>query len=171
MTDQISPPQAGTTGWVTLGNGQRSELAGLGGRLLARCVDFGFLILVASVLTVLGLAGSDRATSLEGSFTVMLSMFLLAGIVALLYEVVLVALRGQTLGKMLMGIKVARADNGELPGWGRSVGRWVFLYVPGMIPFVGWILQLLVYLSPVFSDSRQGWHDRVPATVVVRSSS
>ena len=79
----------------------------------------------------------------------------------------MIAVRGQTVGKMLTGVRVIRADNGDVPGWGKSIGRWLVLTLPSQIPAVGWIVTRLVYLSPTWDDRRQGWHDKAVATVVV----
>ena len=88
-------------------------------------------------------------------------------VITLLYEVTMIALRGQTVGKMMVGIRVVRADDGDIPDWGKSIGRWLVLVLPGLIPVGGFLLTLLVYLSPTFDDRRQGWHDKAAATVVV----
>ncbi len=69
---------------------------------------------------------------------------------------------------MLTGVRVVKVDDGDIPGWGKSVGRWLILSLPGLIPSVGWIAILVVYLSPTWDNRRQGWHDKVVATVVVR---
>ncbi|HUF48620.1 MAG TPA: RDD family protein [Vicinamibacterales bacterium] len=65
-------------------------------------------------------------------------------VVTIAYEVTLTALKGQTVGKMAMGIRIARADNGDLPGWGKAIMRWA-------LP----------------DDRRQGWHDKAAATIVL----
>ena len=80
----------------------------------------------------------------------------------------MIALKGQTLGKMATSIKVVRADNGLVPGWGKSIGRWIIPAALGFIPFVGWILALLVYLSLTWDKARQGWHDKAVKTLVIK---
>ncbi len=92
---------------------------------------------------------------------------ILALLISLIYEPALIATRGQTLGKMMVGIKVVRAEDGGLPGWGKAIGRWVLPGVLSLVPFVGWILQLLAYISLLWDDRRQGWHDKMATTVVV----
>jgi len=67
---------------------------------------------------------------------------------------------------MATRIKVVRADNGDLPGWGPATVRWA-------IPAVGYMLLilpgLLVHASLLWDDRRQGWHDKSVRTLVVRS--
>ena len=66
-----------------------------------------------------------------------------------------------------MRIMVVRAENGEVPGWGKSIGRWILPGLLGLIPVVGGLLVLLVYLSLLWDASRQGWHDKMGTTVVI----
>ena len=102
-----------------------------------------------------------------------LVVFLILAVVALVfvlsYEVALTTLKGQTLGKMATNIKVVRADNGELVGWGESIGRWIIPTALLIIPAIGWLLALLVYTSLTWDKYRQGWHDKAVGTIVIRS--
>lgn len=161
-----SNPQ-GMTGWATLGVGGTVELAGPGARLGARILDVLIMIVGVIVLAAIGIAG---ATGMDDSGTVatLLVTTLLASIIGILYEVTLIATRGQTLGKMATKIKVVRADNGMVPGWGKSFGRWIIPLVVSLVPFVGWLLSLLVYISLLWDKVRQGWHDKAAGTLVVK---
>lgn len=84
----------------------------------------------------------------------------------LLYEVPLIALRGQTAGKMLNNARVVAIKTGKAPGWGRSFARWAVLGLPLLVPF-GVVLTLVIAASPLFSADRRGWHDRIAGTMVV----
>ena len=90
----------------------------------------------------------------------------LSDISPFLYEPSFVAVRGQTLGKMAAGVKVVRLEDGNVPGWGASLGRWVLPNLAIVVPWM-WILCLLVYVSLLWGPSWQGWHDRVVSTVVI----
>lgn len=96
-------------------------------------------------------------------------MLLLLPIVAALYETPLVAMRGQTLGKMVLRIKVVEHDSGLVPGWGRSMGRTIVPMAIALIPLVGLIGTLLVYVSLLWDDGRQGWHDKAAKTLVIHA--
>jgi uncharacterized RDD family membrane protein YckC len=77
-----------------------------------------------------------------------------------LYFIVMIALFGQTVGKMIMGIRVVRSD-GMAISFPLSALRLV-CYVPsGLLLFVGflWIL---------WDAERQGWHDMICDTIVIR---
>ncbi|GAA2327189.1 RDD family protein [Streptomyces kunmingensis] len=87
-------------------------------------------------------------------------------LLVLLYEVLLTAFVGATLGKMAVGIRVLKAETGAKPGIGGGFLRWI---IPTVGSFACGIGALLVYLSPFWDKSgrRQGWHDKVASTVVV----
>lgn len=175
------PPSQGSygssamTGWAITGTGQQLELAGPGARLGARIIDFVIMSVVAVVLIIIGLLAlfgiaDDSATDEEAAFglAAFFGTWAIIGLVGLLYEVVMIATRGQTLGKMMTSVKVVRADNGLVPGWGKSIGRWIIPLVLGFIPVVGPFLSLLVYLSLLWDSARQGWHDKAAATIVIK---
>lgn len=168
----MTEPRA-MTGRVTLGNGEVRELASPGRRLVARIIDVVIIVAVVVFLTIVGIAGLVLGSETEADIVEAAALFVGFGglalftIVVLLYEPTLIALRGQTLGKMAMRIMVVRAENGEVPGWGKAIGRWILPGLLGLIPVVGGLLVLLVYLSLLWDASRQGWHDKMGTTVVI----
>ena len=160
------------TGWATVGTGETVELAGAGSRLGARIIDWIILAIGYFILVAIGLAaafGADADGQTGVSIGAIVVVALLLGLVGILYEVTFIALKGQTLGKMATRIKVVRADNGLVPGWGKSVGRWIIPAAAAFIPLVGWILSLLVYLSLLWDKVRQGWHDKAAGTLVIKA--
>ena len=170
--DAYRNPQA-VTGWANLGTGGTVELASVGARLGARVLDWLIMAVGYVILLVIGLgaafgAGSDSEEASALSIGAIVVTVLLIAIVGILYEVTLIALKGQTVGKMATSIKVVRADNGLVPGWGKSIGRWAIPAVLAFIPLIGWILSLLVYISLTWDRTRQGWHGKAAATRVVK---
>ena len=168
----MSEPRA-MTGRVTLGNGEVRDLASPGKRLAARIIDVVIIGTVAIFLAIVGLAGlilgsgtGEEALAVTAFFVGFGGLAFFA-ILLLLYEPTLIALRGQTLGKMAMSIMVVRAEDGEVPGWGKAIGRWILPGLLGLIPIGGGLLVLLVYLSLLWDDRRQGWHDKMGTTVVI----
>ena len=169
----MTEPRA-MTGRVTLGNGEVRELASPGRRLVARIIDVVIMVAVAIFLTIVGVAGLVLGSETEAdvlaaaaALFVGFGGFAFFTIIVLLYEPTLIALRGQTLGKMAARIKVVRAEDGEVPGWGKAIGRWLLPGLLVLIPVVGGLLALLVYLSLLWDDRRQGWHDKMGTTVVI----
>lgn len=97
----------------------------------------------------------------------------------LLYEVLLVGFLGRTVGKMVMGIKVVTVSKGHVPLLIKSFIRWAILIgvlaiisrVSDVLASLTGLAYLLIYLSPLFNRARQGWHDMLAATVVIKTRS
>ena len=88
-----------------------------------------------------------------------------------IYELPLVALRGETIGKILAKTRVVCIGNGRAPGWKRSGIRWIVLYLPLLaVPIIGVLVFLLTAVSPLFDPQRRGWHDKAAGTIVVPTS-
>ena len=155
---------------VVLDNGEECTLARLAQRLGARALD-GVLALI--LLYVFRLP----------------AFFVLVVLIA--YEVWLLQSYGQTLGKRIVGIKVIRFDNGGLLSWSQSVQRFVVPNAPGLAGLaLQWLLigvgalvlslivglisalyapviALLIYVTVLGDERRQGWHDKRVSSVVV----
>jgi uncharacterized RDD family membrane protein YckC len=71
--------------------------------------------------------------------------------------------RGQTLGKMAVGIKVVDADTARMIGIPRGIGRY-FARILSAIPLG------LGYLWMLWDGRKQCWHDKLVRSVVVRTS-
>jgi uncharacterized RDD family membrane protein YckC len=69
---------------------------------------------------------------------------------------------GQTLAKKWLGIKVIREANGEVPGIGLALGRYL---LQGILTAVTLYLNLL---WPLWDAKNQTLHDKVCNTVVIR---
>ncbi len=78
-----------------------------------------------------------------------------------LYFVLLTGLRGQTLGKMAVGVRVAGKD-GKAPGLGYAALREI------VGKFVSGFVFLLGFLWIGWDGRKQGWHDKIAGTFVVR---
>ena len=131
------------------------------------------MVIALVILLVVGIGsaidvGSNEDEQVAISLGVLLLTPLLFAAVGVAYEVTMIALKGQTLGKMATSIKVVRADNGLLPGWGKSIGRWIIPIILLFVPLLGWVLFLLVYVSLTWDKVRQGWHDKAAGTLVVK---
>ena len=83
----------------------------------------------------------------------------------LLYGWLMIGWRGQTLGKIAVGIHVVRADDGNPPGYGRAGWRCVATGLVAVVPFG----QLVDVLLPLSDRRRQTIHDKLAKTVVVRT--
>jgi uncharacterized RDD family membrane protein YckC len=72
--------------------------------------------------------------------------------------------RGQSLGKMALGIAVRDARSGQPIGFWRSFGRSL---LTALFAVVGLVPVVLDSLAPLWSARNQAWHDRAAHTVVV----
>lgn len=71
-------------------------------------------------------------------------------------------LKQATPGKMVIGARVVDANTGLPLTYGQSIGRYLGYYVctiPAMLGFI-WV---------AFDPKKQGWHDKMTGTVVVRN--
>lgn len=87
-----------------------------------------------------------------------------------LYEVPLTVRRGQTLGKLLVGIRVTSTGSTGRLSWVAVLGRWAILGLPSLFGFIGVLFQALD-CGWQLSDRarRQCLHDKAVGTVVVRA--
>lgn len=149
--------------------GEQVAFASAGQRFGARFLDL--LVPCAVFFAVffsIGFIGGILDTSYADNGNVTALGFAAVTVISIAYEVVLTATRGQTLGKMAFQIKVVRSGGARV-GWGPSFARWGLPFGLIVIPFFGWIAALLCYLAICWNGQRQGWHDKVAKTFVVRS--
>jgi uncharacterized RDD family membrane protein YckC len=68
---------------------------------------------------------------------------------------------GQTIGKMVMGLKVVSAESGELLDPGTAVLRYVGYIVSSIPIYLGffWVL---------WDPNKEGWHDKIAKTRVIK---
>jgi uncharacterized RDD family membrane protein YckC len=124
------------------------EYAGFGRRLAAVLVDG---LIVGAAGGLLGLLAPDSG-----------GVQALVVLGSVLYYVLFIGVRGQTPGKMALGIKVVGPDGGP-PGAVRAFVREV------VGKFLSSLILCLGYLWMLWDEKRQCWHDKLVDTVVVRT--
>lgn len=91
---------------------------------------------------------------------------------ALLFQAVLIAVRGQNVGKLVVGVRVVRADTGGPAGFMRGVVLRFSLPVTLIIVLNGFFLLGFVFLvvdyAFMFRDDRRCLHDLMAGTKVVK---
>lgn len=130
--------------------------AGVGVRFVAIVIDTVILLPVFYVL-----AGMSGQTT-EGGFELTGVPFFIALAVGIGYYVVFEALRGATVGKMVVGLRVLKDDGGSV-SWSESAIRNVLRIVDGLFFYL--VAAILVWTS----DKRKRLGDRAAGTVVVRT--
>ena len=70
---------------------------------------------------------------------------------------------GQTPGNAVVGIRVARVEDGRPLTFGSATVRWAVSLLSSLVIFIG-------YLWMLFDDRKQTWHDKAAGSVVVKTS-
>ncbi len=147
------------------------ELAEWWRRVLAIIIDGLVLLIPSAILTApFGFATTDT-DPITGEPTFDFGALAISTLISLALTVVYFGLldgneRGQSVGKMALGIRVRDADTGGPIGFGRAAGRrlvysvlWYLVVIPGLINA----------LSPLWDPRNQAWHDKAARTIVVRA--
>jgi len=142
------------------GDGTDIEPAGIGSRAIAAAIDVALLGLVDAIVIYFTMK-ICRLTTNELWMLPRAPLFTFLLLQNGGYFVAFTTM-GQTLGKMVAGVRVLADDSDNAPDLGRSVLRaavWIVLALP-----VG-----LGLLSATLSPDRRGLHDRFAGTRVVRA--
>lgn len=151
-------------------DGQK-PLASRGARFVAKVID-GLILASPAILIMFVFRDELEALDAEGDIpTGVINLFIAVGALALIYfvaQTVLLITRGQTVGKIVMGIRVELLDKPVVPGFVNVVllrsWVWAFIY---SIPAVGPIIQL-ADVGFIFAEDRRCLHDRMANTTVRR---
>ncbi|MGW5398953.1 RDD family protein [Streptomyces sp. NPDC003952] len=156
-------------------------LADFGKRLAARIID---LLIIAVPLFVIQLLAGDRnrytvkTNEGEDVTEVITKSYSGSGLVMTLISIVayvgydwwFVKKNGQTLGKKWMGLRVAMLNDGSVPQSNAALSRAAVLWLPTLICcFCLWPIALVISVL-VDKPYKQGLHDKVAKTVVVRAT-
>lgn len=134
--------------------------AGFWIRVLASLIDT-ILMLFITVPVLLWIYGTDYFLSenlVQGAWDILVS-YILPAIAVIAFWVY----RAATPGKMAVKIRIVDAKTGGRPSAGQFVGRY-FGYFVSMLPL------LLGIIWVAFDARKQGWHDKLAGTLVVRET-
>lgn len=131
-----------------------------GRRFAARALDTLVLLLITAVTAVAALIagqaiGGTGVGVVAGVLSVILDVFS-----PLAYHVVGGSI-GQTVGRRVMGYRIARLDGAPL-GLSRSFSRELLVLVSTLPAMIGW-------LAPLWAPRRQTWHDSLVGAVAIES--
>ena len=134
------------------------EYAGFWIRLWASVIDTILVcIIIFPILTaVYGFAYWESTRMVQGPLDFLLSWVAPAVAVVLFW-----ISRQATPGKLAVGVTIVDATTGGKPTTGQLLGRYAGYYVAA-IPL------LLGFIWVAFDPRKQGWHDKLVGTVVVR---
>jgi len=153
--DQLSPKGA-----TMNENETEIEYAGFWIRTGAALID-SILVMIIVVPVLTFLFGKDYLyeQDLSNTWGVIIS-YVLPAIAVVIFWIY----RSATPGKMVTNISIVDADTGGKPSTGQFVGRYLGYYV-STIPL------LLGIIWVAFDKRKQGWHDKLAGTVVIRNRS
>ena len=159
-------------------------------RLLAILIDAVIFFVVEAIVGVIAAAvfittavgsGGSRFSLLGSGLDLvgeLVVAVVLAGVALGYFAVLDGGAKGQTVSKMALGIATRDAATGGPIGPGRAVLRRVVIFpnlALDIIPVIGRIFGfislvwvLICALSPLWNSGRQGYHDQVAKTVVVK---
>ncbi|MFN9708892.1 MAG: RDD family protein [Burkholderiales bacterium] len=149
------------------------ELASRGARLLAVLIDGVILMVLSMVLGLVFAVGFGGLMAMMPGAAFFLSR--LGGIVFGLGTLAIflglngyfLVTRGQTIGKMIIGIRIVRPD-GSAPDWLKLLGvRYGLFWVLQIIPIVGFLIWLVDVLM-IFRESKRCLHDDAAGTIVIK---
>ncbi len=142
-------------------------------RLGARILD-GLIFAIPVIIVTLTVVGSSSngfstfGATFQSSFTgTRLAISLLSFAAFAVYQILMIARTGSTVGKKVVGVKVVSED-GRPATMRQSVIRWAVYSGPTIIPIFGTLYAVILALSPFFdTPRRQGLHDKAAHTIVV----
>ncbi len=107
------------------------------------------------------------------SSTLMMSQVMVFGLFAL--QLVFITLRGQSLGKLITGIRVVDQSTHRLPSFSKLIGmRTLLLFIIynllfSFTSFLGFVVIIVHYYMASKSPENIGWHDKLAKTLVVKA--
>lgn len=137
------------------------EVAGLGERIAARCIDLAGFVVLYFLAVIIGLAASFSQS--EVGFIVVMIIF---GVAFVFYDLLCeLFMNGQTFGKKVLKIKVISLD-GSQPTFGQYIFRWLFRMIDFGFPF-GWGVVALISVAVTKNHQRLG--DILAKTTLIKT--
>src|SRR5215203_759626 len=150
MTAQVAPRAVGT----------RQEVHVTGRRVLATLVDgLVFGLLYAAMAALFGTFETGGVWDWQATLPAIATMAY--ALIVVLYYVLMEGYLGQTVGKMVLGIKVVREDDGRTPGPKAAAIRTVLRIVDGLFSY------LVAFVAVLATQKRQRLGDMAAHTRVV----
>lgn len=139
------------------------EKAGFGIRFVAYLIDGIVIAIIGSIITFPFIP--TYIPSVTFNYSASVDLFdmssIITSLLGILYFVYFEGKRGATPGKMATKLKVVGTD-GIMPiGYGGAFIRYIGKMISGIVLALG-------YLWIIFDKDKQGWHDKIANTYVIR---
>lgn len=137
---------------------ENADYAGFWVRVGASLLDtiVMLIIIIPLVSVVYGAAYWNSERIVAGPFDVFINY-----VFPFLFIILFWKYKSATPGKMALKLVIVDASTGGQPSTGQLIGRY-FAYLVSTIPFC------LGFLWVAFDKRKQGWHDKLAGTLVVR---
>lgn len=141
-------------------NGAEPEYVGFWPRVGASVIDsvLALLLILPFALAFYGPAYFQDTRFFKGGLGILIE-WVLPAVAVIAFWIA----RGATPGKMLISARIVDAATGGAPSKGQLIGRYLGYYVSMLPLFLG-------FFWVAFDERRQGWHDKLAGTVVVRAA-
>lgn len=165
------------------------ELANISSRIVAKLIDFGLMMLASLPLffalynspsfaklktwaeagqTTLSTSQQMELLSVVPPHILLLTNILVWGL--LFAQVLLLMRRGQTLGKMVMGIRILDRQTNAIPNFfNLIVMRSLLTTIVYSLSMIGLVALAVDFITLLTNDDRQSLHDKIAKTYVVRA--
>jgi len=170
MTDEaadqrFAPPTAHVQDIVTTGE----ELGGRGTRFVAAFIDGVIYIVLAWILPKIPLLGALLAEREGADIWTRFSIvgFIMPMALLLIVNGWLLVNKGQTVGKMICGLRIVRSDGSKADAWHILGLRYGVGYLTNLITLVSFVYGIVDSLL-IFRESRKCLHDNIADTKVIK---
>jgi uncharacterized RDD family membrane protein YckC len=140
---------------------QDTHYAGFWARVAATIIDTMLLLIIAVPLLV-AIYGWAYFEPTKTDVVAGLADFLISWVMPTVAVIAFWAKKQATPGKMVFSARIVDAESGEPAGLAQLIGRYL-AYIPATLPLGLGILWV------AFDRRKQGWHDKLAGTVVVRN--
>jgi uncharacterized RDD family membrane protein YckC len=137
------------------------QYAGFWLRVAASIID-SVLLLAITLPLLVSIYGWEYFDGTQAAFVAGTADFLITWIIPAVAVIVFWAYKSATPGKMMLSARIVDATTGQPPSVAQSIGRY-FAYYISLLPLG------LGFLWVAFDKRKQGWHDKLASTVVIRT--
>lgn len=134
------------------------KYAGFWIRLLAQIIDGVILGIIGWLL--FGSSVTEVSSSGDGMVSVSVNFTDWKTLVPIIYVIAFWIWKGATPGKMALGLQIIQTNGSKL-SVGRAIGRYFAYFVSAFVFCIG-------FLWIGFDGKKQGWHDKLAGTIVVK---
>lgn len=104
---------------------------------------------------------AEILAAMRDFFGVWIGLAAIGWLLHFLYLVIFWSWRGGTIGQLLLGIQVRREADGQRIGIGTAILRYIGYIISIWVFYLG-----LIWVA--FDARKQGWHDKIAGTLVIR---